>query len=41
MTHAECRVHDEEGRLLASFSVEAMVRAFGNGDRSRDERTAL
>ena len=41
MTHAECRVHDEEGQLLASFSVEAMVRPFGNGDRSRDERTAL
>ena len=41
MTHAECRVHDEEGHLLASFSVDAMVRAFGNGDRSRDERTAL
>jgi acyl-CoA thioesterase len=41
MTHAECRVHDEDGQLLASFNVEAMVRAFGNGDRSRDERTAL
>ena len=41
MTHAECRVHDEEGQLLASFSVEAMVRPFGNGDRSHDERTAL
>ena len=41
MTHAECRVHDEEGQLLASFSVDAMVRAFGNADRSHDERTAL
>jgi acyl-CoA thioesterase-2 len=41
MTHAECGVHDEEGQLLASFSVDAMVRSFGNGDRSRDERTAL
>ncbi len=41
MTHAECRVHDEEGQLLASFSVEAMVRPFGNSDRSHDERTAL
>jgi acyl-CoA thioesterase II len=41
MTHAECRVHDEDGHLLASFSVDAMVRSFGNGDRSRDERTAL
>jgi hypothetical protein len=34
-------VHDEEGQLLASFSVDAMVRSFGHGDRSRDERTAL
>jgi acyl-CoA thioesterase-2 len=41
MTHAECRVHDEDGQLLASFNVEAMVRAFANADRSRDERTAL
>lgn len=41
MTHAECRVHDEEGQLVASFSVDAMVRPFGHGDRSRDERTAL
>ena len=28
MTHAECRVHNEEGALLASFTVEAMVRGF-------------
>jgi acyl-CoA thioesterase II len=41
MTHAECRVYDEEGELVASFSVDAMVRPFGHGDRSRDERTAL
>jgi acyl-CoA thioesterase-2 len=41
MTHAECRVHDEEGQLLASFNVDAMVRSFTNADRSRDERTAL
>jgi hypothetical protein len=34
-------VHDEDGQLLASFNVEAMVRAFANADRSRDERTAL
>ncbi len=26
MTHAECRVHDEAGHLLASFTVDAMVR---------------
>jgi len=26
MTHSECRVHDEAGALLASFSVDGMVR---------------
>ena len=26
MTHAECRVHDEPGALVASFTVDAMVR---------------
>lgn len=26
MTHSECRVHDEEGALVASFTVDAMVR---------------
>ena len=40
MTHAECRVHAEDGALLASFSVEAMVRAFPDA-AERDERTAL
>jgi acyl-CoA thioesterase len=40
MTHAECRVHDEAGRLVASFAVEAMVRRF---DRPPTDggRTAL
>lgn len=28
MTHSECRVHDEDGLLLASFAVDAMVRGF-------------
>jgi acyl-CoA thioesterase len=41
MTHAECRVFAEGGELLASFSVEAMVRPFTEGDRARDERTAM
>jgi acyl-CoA thioesterase-2 len=41
MTHAACRVHAEGGELLASFSVEAMVRPFPGGDGARDERTAL
>ena len=41
MTHSECRVHDEGGTLLASFTVEAMVRPFPAGTGSVDERTAL
>jgi acyl-CoA thioesterase-2 len=41
MTHAECRVYTEGGDLLASFTVEAMVRPFPSGDGTRDERTAL
>lgn len=40
MTHSECRVHDEGGSLLASFSVDAMVRAFAAGTTG-DERTSL
>jgi acyl-CoA thioesterase II len=40
MTHAECRVHDEGGGLLASFSVDAMVRQFQRAGPV-DERTAL
>jgi acyl-CoA thioesterase-2 len=41
MTHAECRVYDEAGELLASFTVEGMVRAFANPGQSVDARTAL
>jgi acyl-CoA thioesterase len=43
MTHSECRVHDEGGQLLASFTVEAMVRPFAGTvtGAARDERTAL
>jgi acyl-CoA thioesterase II len=41
MTHSECRVHAEDGALLASFTVDAMVRPFPSGDGPRDERTAL
>jgi acyl-CoA thioesterase/uncharacterized protein (DUF427 family) len=41
MTHADCRVFTEDGELLASFSVEAMVRPFAEGERARDERTAM
>ena len=39
MSHAECRVHDESGDLVASFTVDAMIRAL---DRpGSDARTAL
>ena len=41
MTHAECRVHDEGGDLVASFTVEAMVRPVPAGAGTLDERTAL
>ena len=40
MTHSECRVYDVEGSLLASFTVDAMVRRFAT-DRSVDRRTSL
>jgi acyl-CoA thioesterase II len=40
ITHAECRVHAETGELLASFTVDAMVRGFADGGE-RDGRTAL
>lgn len=41
MTHAECRVYDEDRGLVASFTVDAMVRAFADPARTPDERTAL
>lgn len=40
MTHSECRVHDEDGALVASFAVEAMVRGFQAGVVV-DDRTSL
>jgi acyl-CoA thioesterase-2 len=40
MTHAECRVHDEHGDLVASFTVDAMVRAFADPAKA-DGRTAM
>ena len=40
MTHAECRVHDEGGALVASFTVDAMVRGFADPARG-DARSAL
>ena len=41
MTHSECRVHDEAGALLASFTVDAMVRRFRGDPGDVDHRTAL
>jgi acyl-CoA thioesterase len=40
MVHSECRVHDEDGALVASFTVDAMVRGFAAGTVV-DERTSL
>ena len=40
MTHSECRVHDEDGGLLASFTVDAMLRAFG-GSGTGDYRSSM
>jgi hypothetical protein len=41
MTHAECRVFDEGGDLLASFTVDAMVRGFADPTAPVDDRTAM
>ena len=41
MTHAQCRVHDEDGSLLASFTVDCMVRDFAGGRAPLDEKGAL
>lgn len=41
MTHSACRVHSGDGRLLASFTVEAMVRAMGLDADQHDPSRAL
>jgi acyl-CoA thioesterase/uncharacterized protein (DUF427 family) len=41
MTHSECRVYGETGEMLASFTVDAMVRGFAKDGRSADDRTAI
>src|SRR4029077_153215 len=41
MTHAECRVFDQDRAHVASFTVDAMVRAFADTTSSADTRTAL
>ncbi len=40
MTRSQCRVHDEDGALLATFSVDAMVRRLDK-PAPADERRAL
>jgi acyl-CoA thioesterase len=40
MTHSECRVYDEQCALLASFTVDAMVRGV-SPDRQSDHRRSL
>lgn len=41
MTHSTCRVHARDGALLASFTVDAMVRAMPTSMGEADERTVL
>ena len=41
MTHSSCRVHDQNGHVLASFVVDAMVRKFPDNSAAVDDRTAL
>jgi acyl-CoA thioesterase II len=41
MTHSACRVHGEDGSLLASFTVDAMVRRFADPTAAVDDRRAL
>lgn len=40
ITHSECRVHNQQGALLASFCVDAMVRRMA-AERSVNDRTSL
>jgi acyl-CoA thioesterase len=40
MTHSECRVYEEDGSLIASFAVDAMVRAF-SGATTGDFRSSM
>jgi acyl-CoA thioesterase-2 len=41
MTHSECRVHNVAGALLASFTVDAMVRPFREGTGPVDPLTSM
>jgi acyl-CoA thioesterase II len=41
MTHADCRVHGDDGALVATFTVEGMVRGFQARPPTADGRAAL
>jgi acyl-CoA thioesterase II len=41
MTHSACRIHDEAGHLLASFTVDAMLRAMSGDNAAKHGRTVL
>lgn len=41
MTHSECRVYTEDGALVASFTVDAMVRPMPVRPGTGDHRTAM
>ncbi len=41
MTHSECRVFTHEGALVASFSVESMVRGFADPSKASDPSRAM
>jgi hypothetical protein len=41
MTHSECHVYEEDGALVASFTVDAMVRGFADPSKLGDARTSL
>lgn len=41
MTHSECRIYDDVGHLLASFTVESMLRAMTTDGVPSNPRTAL
>ncbi|MDP1792754.1 MAG: thioesterase family protein [Acidimicrobiales bacterium] len=41
MTHSDCQVFTEAGALVASFSVESMVRGFADPSKAGDARTAM
>ena len=41
MTHSDCQVFTEAGALVASFSVESMVRGFADPSKAGDSRTAM